>query len=77
MAESARWRALARHYLNEGQAYSKSLGLRRARAATSLPGLIGERTLDLMDLAQWDQLAMGVKVSRRDVYRSVWESFFV
>ena len=77
MAEAARWRARARAYLSDGQEYAKSLKLRRTRAATALPGLIGESTLDLLDHASWEELEKGVKVTRRDVYRLTWESFFV
>ncbi len=77
MAEAARWRARARAYLGDGHAYAKSLKSKRTRAATALPGLIGESTLDLLDHASWAQLEEGVKVSRRDVYRFTWESFFV
>lgn len=76
-AEAARWRARARQYLADGQIYAKSLRSRRTRAATALPGLIGESTLDLLDHAGWEELRRGVKVSRGDVYRSAWRSFFV
>lgn len=75
--ESARWRARAREYLEDGSSYADSLVHRRTRAATALPGLIGERTLDLMDDADWDELSQGVKVSRREVYRCAWEALFV
>ena len=77
MAEAARWRARARAYLGDGHAYAKSLKSKRTRAATALPGLIGESTLDLLDHASWAELEEGVKVSRRDVYRFTWEAFFV
>ena len=77
MTESARWRARARTYLEEGRSYAESLLHRRTRAATALPGLIGERTLDLMDSADWVELEQGVKIPRREVYRCVWESLFV
>lgn len=75
--EAARWRNRARAYLVEGQSYASSLRSRRTRAATALPGLIGEKTLDLLDQASWKQLDRGIKVPRRDVYRFMWESFFV
>lgn len=75
--EAARWRARARQYLADGQLYAKSLRSRRTRAATALPGLIGEDTLDLLDHAGWRELERGVKISRADVYRAVWQSFFV
>lgn len=77
ISEAARWRAQARQYLEDGQAYAKSLTLRRVRAATALPGMIGESTLDLLEDASWEGLEAGVKVSRRDVYRFAWQSFFV
>ncbi|MGB1873712.1 MAG: phytoene/squalene synthase family protein [Akkermansiaceae bacterium] len=76
-SEAARWRARARQYLGDGQVYTKSLGSRRTRAATALPGLIGQDTLDLLDHASWEDLERGVKVSRIDVYRSAWQAFFV
>jgi farnesyl-diphosphate farnesyltransferase len=69
MAESGRWRARARTYLEEGQSYAQSLVQRRTRAATALPGLIGIRTLDLMDAADWSELEKGVKIPRSEVYR--------
>ena len=77
LEQSARWRARARQYLEEGHAYAQSLNLRRTRAATALPGLIGERTLDRMDQAEWRELEQGVKISRAQVYRCAIESFFV
>lgn len=76
-SEAARWRARARQYLGDGQIYAKSLGSRRTRAATALPALIGESTLELLDHASWQELERGVKVSRMDVYRAAWQSFFV
>ncbi|MCP5536512.1 MAG: squalene/phytoene synthase family protein [Akkermansiaceae bacterium] len=77
MAQSARWRARARGYLEEGHDYACSLLHRRTRAATALPGLIGGRTLDWLDAADWQQLEQRVKIPRREVYRCVWKSFFV
>ncbi|BDS05008.1 farnesyl-diphosphate farnesyltransferase [Oceaniferula spumae] len=75
MNESDRWRQRARDYLKDGMAYADALTLRRTRMATALPGLIGERTLDLMDAADWSTLSAGVKVSRKEVYRCAWEAF--
>ena len=77
MREATRWRSKARAYLSEGQAYASSLRSRRTKAATALPGLIGASTLDLLDQASWEELDNGIKVPRRDVYRFMWESFFV
>lgn len=77
MEQAARWRSQARTYLSEGKAYASSLRSRRTRAATALPGLIGESTLELLDQASWEDLDSGIKVPRRDVYRFMWQSFFV
>lgn len=77
LAESTRWRARARAYLEEGQSYARSLVHRRTCAATALPGLIGERTLDLLDTADWQALERGIKVPRSEVYRCAWEALFV
>jgi len=76
MEESARWRLRAREYLEDGSSYSDTLWHRRTRAATALPGLIGTRTLDLMEGSDWAQLSKGVKVPRSEVYRCAWESLF-
>jgi len=77
LMECSRWRARARDYLGEGMGYAQSLGSRRVRAATALPGLIGERTLDLLDRASWEELQQGVKITRSEVYRCAWDAFFV
>jgi farnesyl-diphosphate farnesyltransferase len=77
VAESARWRGRARTYLEQGHDYACSLLHRRTRAATALPGLIGERTLDLLDDADWGTMEQGVKISRGEVYRCAWEALFV
>ncbi len=77
MNEAARWRVRARSYLEDGHDYACSLLHRRTRIATALPGLIGERTLDLLDAADWQQLERGAKVPRSEVYRCAWEALFV
>ncbi len=77
MSESARWRARAREYLEDGSSYTDSLIHRRTRAATALPGLIGARTLDLMDDSDWGQLSQGVKIPRSEVYRCAWDALLV
>ncbi|MFK7910569.1 MAG: phytoene/squalene synthase family protein [Akkermansiaceae bacterium] len=77
IAESRRWRARARTYLEEGHDYACSLLNRRTRAATALPGLIGERTLDQMDAANWAEMEQRVKIPRSEVYRCAWEALFV
>ena len=77
IAESTRWRGRARSYLNDGASYAQSLTGRRTRMATALPGLIGERTLDLMDDADWASLSKGIKVKRSEVYRCAWDALIL
>ena len=74
MEVSARWRARARVYLEEGKSYAESLVHWRTRAATALPSLIGERTLDLLDGSDWQGLRSGVKIPRSEIYRCAWEA---
>ncbi|NWK54385.1 squalene/phytoene synthase family protein [Verrucomicrobiaceae bacterium N1E253] len=74
---SQQWRERARAYLQDGQAYAQSLTGRRTRMATALPGLIGLRTLDLMEVANWETLSHGVKVQRSEVYRCAWDAFIL
>lgn len=75
MSESQRWRDQARSYLKDGASYAQTLAGRRVRMATALPGMIGMRTLDLMDAADWEQLSQGVKVKRSEVYDCAWQAF--
>lgn len=75
MVESQRWRERARAYLADGERYAKSLNGRRTRMATALPGLIGERTLDLMHQSDWETLSRGIKIKRSEVYRCAWDAF--
>ncbi len=74
--EAARWRLRARSYLEDGNSYAAALKHRRTRMATVLPGIIGARTLDLLDQADWEQLQEGAKISRSQVYLAVWEAFW-
>ncbi len=71
MRESEKWRKTSRGWLDEGKRYSKNLKIRRLRAASVLPALLGEKTLDLLDAADWVMLEKGVKVSRGCVRRSM------
>lgn len=75
MAMAAEWRGRARGFLEVGESYAKALPLRRLRAATVLPALIGTRTLDLLDRADWEELEGGVKVSRGTVRWCVLRAF--
>ncbi len=76
MSEAARWRLRARDYLTDGSTYAAELKHRRTRMATALPGIIGKKTLDLLDQADWSKLQRGVKISRNQVYRAVWQAFW-
>lgn len=76
MVELNRWRQRAREYLQDGMSYAESIQHRRARTATVLPCLIGERTLDLLDEANWEDLEQGIKIPRRSVYHCAMQAFF-
>ena len=75
MSEAKRWSERVRGYLSDGECYAKSLRSRSTRMATALPGLIGARTLELMDAADWETLSRGVKIKRREVYRCAWDAW--
>lgn len=70
LAESARWREVARRRMADGLDYARRLRGRRLRLAVALPALLGLETLDLLDAADWPALKGGVKVGRRTVRRS-------
>lgn len=76
MAEAARWRETSRQWLDRGKWYSSQLRLRRLRAASVLPALLGAKTLDLLEHADWAQLVGGVKVTRGVVRRCLLRSLF-
>jgi farnesyl-diphosphate farnesyltransferase len=69
------WRGRAREYLADGFRYTAALHGVKLRAATGLPALLGVRTLDRLDHASWDDLEEGVKVSRKQVKRSLAHAF--
>lgn len=70
------WLAKARLAVARGLAYSESLCSRRLRAASVLPALIAERTLDLLENADWKSLESRVKVPRRLIYPLLARAFF-
>ncbi|MEM1082534.1 MAG: squalene/phytoene synthase family protein [Verrucomicrobiota bacterium] len=74
LKEAAKWRQRARGFLGQGMDYASRLESRRLRAATVLPALIGEPTLDLLDGADWAELERGVKVSRATVRWCLWQA---
>jgi farnesyl-diphosphate farnesyltransferase len=69
---------LAIDNLAQGRAYLKRLTNRRLRYATSLPLLIGLRTLQALQQSSWQQRLRRVKISRAQVLwlvlRSLWAS---
>ncbi len=75
MSSFMQWHRQAVLYVSEGKAYAETLDSRRLRAATVLPALIAEDTLDLLRSATWEALQSRVKVPRSTVYRLLVESF--
>lgn len=71
-----KWLTPTRKWINEGKCYSSRLISRRLRAATVLPALLAEKTLDGMIDATWEILETRVKIPRREVYESLVTAFF-
>lgn len=76
MALVRTWSERAREGLAAGRRYSSQLEVRRLRAGTVLPALIGEPTLDGVEAASWAQLEAGIKVSRRKVRQCLWQAWW-
>lgn len=74
--ERSEWLQKARAHLEDGLAYSRAVRGRRARLATVLPSLIGLETLDLLVSASPEELAGGVKVSRKVVKSCLRKALF-
>ena len=70
------WLAKARSAVARGLSYSGALCSRRLRAASVLPALIAEKTLDLLENADWRTLEARVKVPRRQVYPLLARALF-
>jgi len=68
------WHPKARRGLGDGLRYAASLRGMRLQVATGLPALLGMRTLDLLGGAGWADLEAGVKVTRREVRRALWQA---
>lgn len=69
------WLTHASVWLESGRRYSTRLKLRRLRAASVLPALIGEDTITMM--AQCEGIpAQKLKVTRSAVKRSVWKALW-
>lgn len=75
MTVADRWRAVARQWLQEGEAYSDRVTGWRVRLATRLPARLGLRTLDLLDEAGAEVLERRVKISRGVVWRELVRSW--
>jgi farnesyl-diphosphate farnesyltransferase len=74
MRNSKEWRKKAREYVASGFEYSASLKQKRARIATVLPAMLAEKTLDLLDDADWESLEYGVKIDRKTVRSCLWKA---
>ncbi|MGJ8672515.1 phytoene/squalene synthase family protein [Rubritalea sp.] len=74
MRNSREWREKAREYVTSGFEYSASLKQKRARIATVLPAMLAEKTLDLLDHADWELLEKGVKIDRKTVRSCLWKA---
>ncbi len=70
------WLARAAEWLNDGKTYAAKLKSRRLRAATVLPALLADKTIELLDTASWEELKHGVKIPRKSVYQSLGRAFF-
>lgn len=62
------WQTKARAAVAQGLDYARSLRSRRLRAASALPALLANETLDLLTGADWPALESRVKVPRHRVY---------
>lgn len=71
-----RWSALARQNLELGLKYSSALRQKRVKIATALPAIIGLKTLDLLDAADWEQWERGIKISRKEIRKSLLQALF-
>ena len=75
VAARREWLAHASVWLESGRRYASRLKLRRLRAASVLPALIGEDTVALLSAA--DGVPSGkLKVPRGSVRRSMWRALF-
>lgn len=68
------WGKKARRYLELGLRYSSNLRQKRVKVSTALPAIIGLKTLDLMDEASWEEWQEGIKISRKEVRKSLWQA---
>ncbi len=71
-----KWLTPSRKWIDEGKNYSSCLISHRLRAATVLPALLAEKTLDRIKHATWETLQARIKIPRREVYQSLVKAFF-
>lgn len=69
-----KWQRICREHLQCGIEYVEAVALKRLRYAAALPLLIGLRTLDLIEKSGWSRRWDGVKVSRGEVGRIVFDA---
>lgn len=76
LAAHQQWLHQAETWLNHAQPYAQTLHSRRLRAATALPALLAQKTLNTLKNRSWQDLQVPQKISRRDVYQSMLRAFF-
>jgi len=69
-----KWQNLCREHLACGVDYIEAVQHKRLRFATSLPLLLGIRTLNQIESATWPERIAGVKISRADVGKVMFEA---
>ncbi len=69
-----KWQRVCREHLQCGIEYVESVALKRLRYATALPLLIGLKTLALIESARWEQRMQGIKISRGEVGKIMFET---
>ena len=76
MAAHREWRERAALLVKSGFRFCKALKMRRLRAATVLPSMLAEETLELLRGITWQELVARPKVSRRKVYQYLWGAWW-
>jgi farnesyl-diphosphate farnesyltransferase len=71
-----RWLVTASEWVAAGRIYAASMESRSLRAATLLPALLAEKTLELLRDATWKSLQTPIKIRRRVVYQSLLKAFW-
>lgn len=69
-----KWQQACREHLHRGIDYVELVGMKRLRYATALPLLIGLRTLTLIERAGWPEWLRGIKVSRGEIGRIMFDA---